>query len=119
VTETTLAKYYSAIDDGRIDEALALLHEKVTFVIVLPTGTRRGQGREHMGGYLAGRGVPDRKHVVLRESSDDGVEFLYGAVTEGPDTTGRFLSAVRLGPDGLIAGYQVTFEPELDLLEDR
>ncbi len=119
MTTTILAQYYSAIDDGRIDDALALLHEKVRFVMVLPTGTRRGQGREDMGGYLRGRGVPDRKHVVLRESRDDDVEFLYGAVTEGPDTTGRFLSAVHLGPDGLVASYQVTFELELDLLEDR
>jgi len=118
VTGTSLSRYYRKIDDGRIDEALALLHEKVSFVIVLPTGTRRGQGREDMGGYLSGRGVPDRRHVVLRESRDDDVEFVYGAVTEGPVTTGRFLAAARLDPDGLVTSYQVTFDLEHDLLED-
>jgi len=118
VTGTTLARYYEAIDDGRLDDALALLHEKVRFVIALPTGARRGQGREDMRGYLSGRGVPDRRHVVLRESHDQDVEFVHGAVTEGPLTTGRFLAAVRLGADGLIASYQVSFDLEHDLLED-
>jgi len=118
VTETTLAKYYKAIDDGLIDDALALLDEKARFVIVLPAGARRGRGRDDMRAYLSGRGVPDRRHVLLRESRDDDVEFVYGAVTEGPVTTGRFLAAARLGPDGLITSYQVTFDLEHDLLED-
>jgi hypothetical protein len=116
--ETTLSRYYRAIDEDRIDEALAMLHEKVGFVIVLPTTARRGRGRADMGGYLSGRGVPDRRHLVLRESRDGDMEFVYGKVTEGPVTTGRFLAAVRLGPDGLIASYQVTFDLEHDLLED-
>jgi len=115
---STLSEYYRAIDEGRIDDALAILDEKVAFVIVLPAGTRRGHGRADMGGYLGSRGVSDRRHVVLRESSDGDVEFLYGKVTDGPVTTGRFLAAVRLGSDGLIASYQVTFDPEHDLLED-
>ena len=101
-----------------IDDALAMLHEKVGFVIVLATKTRRGRGRADMGGYLTGRGVSDRRHVVLRESRDGDMEFVYGKVTDGPVTTGRFLAAARLGPDGLIAGYQVTFDVEHDLLED-
>ncbi len=118
MTETTLAKYYRAIDDGRLDDALALLDEKARFVMVLPSGTRRGQGRGDMRAYLSGRGVPDRRHVLLRESRDADVEFVYGAVTEGAVTTGRFLAGVRLGPDGLITSYQVTFDLEHDLLED-
>ena len=122
MTATTLAKYYGAIDDGRLDDALALLHEKVRFVIALPAGARRGQGREDMRAYLSGRGVPDRRHVLLRESRDHDVEFVYGAVTEGPVTTavttGRFLAAARFGADGLIASYQVSFDLEHDLLED-
>ena len=116
---TTLARYYGAIDDARLDDALALLDEKVRFLMVLPIGVRRGQGRDDMRGYLSGRGVPDRRHVVLRESRHDDVEFVYGAVTEGGVTTGRFLAAVRLGPDGLVTSYQVTFDLEHDLLEDR
>ena len=39
-------------------------------------------------------------------------------VTEGDVTTGRFLSGVRLGADGLIASYQVTFNTEHALVED-
>ncbi len=117
--ETTLSRYYRAIDEGRTDDALAMLDEKIGFVIVLPTGARRGAGREDMRGYLTGRGVPDRRHVLLRASRDGDLELVYGKVTEGPVTTGRFLAAVRIGPDGLIASYQVTFDLEHDLLEDR
>ena len=115
--ETTLARYYRAVDEDRIDDALAMLDPDVRFTIVLPAGTRRGQGRDAMGDYLGGRGVSNRAHVVLRQSRDDDVEFLYGAVTEGATTTGRFLSGVRLGGDGLIASYQVTFETEHVLVE--
>ena len=96
-----------------------MLDEKVRFVIVLPDRSPARPGRAEMGGYLAGRGVSDRAHVVLRESRDDDVEFVYGKVTDGPTTTGRFLArGVRLGPDGLIASYQVTFDLEHVLVED-
>ena len=115
---TTLSRYYRAVDEGRIDDALSMLAEAVRFVILLPTGVRRGQGRAEMGGYLSGRGVPDRAHVVLRESRDGDVEFVYGKVTEGAATTGHFLAAVRLAPDGLVASYQVTFDLDHVLLED-
>ena len=118
MVETTLSRYYRAIDEDRIDDALAMLNEKVSFVIVLPTATRRGHGRTDMGGYLSGRGVPDRKHVLLRESRNGDLEFVYGKVTEGASTTGRFLAAARVGPDGLIASYQVTFDLEHNLMED-
>jgi ketosteroid isomerase-like protein len=115
--ETTLSRYYLTLDDGDIDAALEMLDPDVEFTMVLPAGTRRGKGRAEMGGYLSGRGVPDRAHVVLRESRDDDVEFLYGKVTDGGTTTGRFLSGVRLGADGKIASYQVTFDTEHVLVE--
>ena len=115
--QTALARYYGTLDGGEIDAALELLDPDVEFTIVLPTGTRRGTGRADMGGYLRGREVPDRAHVVLRESRVDDVEFLYGKVTDGGTTTGRFLSGVRLGADGLIASYQVTFDTEHVLVE--
>jgi hypothetical protein len=110
--ETTLSRYYRALDEDRIDDALAMLDADLRFVMVLPTGVRRGAGRADMERYISGRGVPDRRHVVLRESRDDDVEFLYGKVTDGGTTTGRFLSGVRLGADGLIASYEVTFDTE-------
>ena len=97
MVETTLSRYYRALDEGRIDDALQMLDPDVRFVMVLPAGTRRGHGRDEMGGYLGGRGVPDRAHVVLRQSRDDDVEFLYGRVTDGGATTGRFLSGARVG----------------------
>jgi hypothetical protein len=118
VSETTLARYYRTIDEGRISDALDMLHPDFRFVMVLPAGVRRGHGRAEMGDYLGGRGVPDRAHVVLRQSRDDDVEFLYGKVTDGGTTTGRFLSGARLGADGLIASYEVTFDAEHVLVED-
>ena len=117
MSRTTLSLYYRAIDEGRIPDALAMLDPDVRFVMVLPAGARRGHGRADMEAYLSGRGVPDRAHVVLRESRDDDVEFLYGKVTEGGSPTGRFLSGVRLGADGLIASYEVTFDTEHVLVE--
>ena len=116
--ETTLRRYYRAIDEDRIDDALAMLDPDVSFVMVLPAGPRRGTGRADMAAYLTGRGVPDRAHVTLRESREGDVEFFYGKVTDGGVTTGHFLSGVRLGPDGLIASYQVTFDTEHVLVEE-
>ena len=115
--ETTLSRYYATLDAGRIDEALQLLDPGVRFVMVLPAGIRRGHGRDEMGAYLGGRGVPDRAHVVIRQSRDDDVEFLYGRVTDGGNTTGRFLSGARVGEDGLIVSYEVTFDTEHVLVE--
>jgi len=117
MAETTLSRYYRALDEDRIDDALAMLDPEIRFVMVLPAGTRRGQSRADMGTYISGRGVPDRRHVVLRESRDGDVEFLYGKVTDGGVTTGRFLSGVRIGADGLIASYEVTFDTEHVLVE--
>ena len=114
---TTLSTYYRALDEDRIDDALAMLDPDVRFVMVLPAGVRRGHGRADMEAYISGRGVPDRAHVVLRESRDDDVEFVYGKVSDGGTTTGRFLSGVRLGADGLIASYEVTFDTEHVLVD--
>jgi hypothetical protein len=114
----TLARYYDALDEGRIDDALQMLDPDVRFVMFLPAGVRRGHGRDEMGAYLGNRGVADRAHVVLRQSRDGDVEFVYGRVTDGGATTGRFLSGVRVGADGLIASYEVTFDTEHVLVED-
>ena len=117
MAETTLLRYYRALDDGRIDEALQLLDPDVRFVMVLPAGVRRGHGRDDMGSYLGNRGVADRAHVVLRQSRDGDVEFLYGMVADGGTTTGRFLSGARVTANGLIASYEVTFDTEHVLVE--
>jgi len=117
MAETTLSTYYRALDEGRIDEALQMFDPDVQFVMVLPAGTRRGRGRDEMRAYLVARPVPDRLHVVLRQSRDDDVEFVYGRVTDGGTTTGRFLSGVRVGANGLIASYEVTFDTEHVLVQ--
>src|SRR5215208_5794722 len=98
--DTTLARYYRALDEDRLDDALAMLDPEVRFVMVLPSGVNRGKGRGDMDAYLRGRGVPDRVHVVLRQSQDGDAEFVYGKVTDGGTPTGRFLSGVRIGADG-------------------
>ena len=118
MTETALGRYYRAIDEDRIDDALAMLDPDVRFLMVLPSGARRGQGRADMDGYLRGRGVPDRRHVAVRQTRDGDVEFFYGRVTESNATTGRFLSGARLGSGGLITSYEVTFDTEHVLVED-
>ncbi|MFL6172396.1 MAG: nuclear transport factor 2 family protein [Marmoricola sp.] len=116
--DTTLSRYYRALDEDRFDDALAMLDADLRFMIVLPTQVRRGQGRDAMRSYIGARGVPDRVHHLLRQSVDDDVEFFYGKVTDGGTPTGRFLAGARLGTDGLIASYQVTFDLEHVLVED-
>lgn len=94
-----------------------MLDEQVRFVITLPSAPYRGHSRADMGRYLAGRGAPDRRHLILREARDSGVEFVYGKVTDAGTTTGHFLAAARLAPDKLISSYQVVFETEHVLLD--
>jgi len=115
---TTLARYYRALDAGHIDAALAMLDEALDFAMVLPAGVRRGHSRADMDAYLGGRGVADRVHVVLRETREQDLEFVYGKVADGGTTTGRFLSGARIGADGMIASYQVTFDTEHVLVAD-
>ncbi len=60
-----------------------------------------------------------RRHVPLRESVAGDLEFVYGKVVEDErTTTGHFLASVRVGDDGLITAYQVSFDTELSLLPD-
>lgn len=113
---SVLPDYYAAIDDGRLQDAVALLDESVTFAMHLPSGTRRGEGREAMMEYLSRRPPVERRHHVLRSSAEDGLEFAYGKVTDDGAVTGYFLSAVALDVHGHIASYQVTFDVELGLL---
>jgi hypothetical protein len=118
MSDTTLTRYYRALDEDRIDDALAMLDPDIGFTMVLPSGVKRGHGRGDMDAYLRGRGVPDRAHVILRQSRDGDVEFVYGKVTDGGIPTGRFLSGVRIGAGGLVESYQVTFDTEHVLVED-
>lgn len=114
---TTLVQYYAAVDAGDLDTAMSLVSPDVRFAILLPGRDVRGQGREGLLDYLAGRGAVVRRHVPRRESVSEDLEFVYGAVVEDSmTTTGHFLAAARVGEDGLITGYQVAFDPDLALL---
>lgn len=115
--DTTLVKYYAAVDADDFDTAMSLVSPDVRFAILLPGRDVRGEGRQGLIDYLSGRGDVVRRHVPRRESVSDDLEFVYGAVVEDDlTTTGHFLAAARVGEDGLITGYQVAFDPDLALL---
>jgi len=118
VTSTALSQYYAAVDAGDFDTATSLLHPEVRSAILLPSGPIRGEGRQALRDYLSGRGEVVRRHVLLRETAADGLEFAYGAVYDGDTRTGHFLAAVGIGADGLVTAYQVAFDPDLALLPD-
>jgi hypothetical protein len=114
---TSLEQYYASVDAGDIDRAMTLVAPDVSFAILLPDTAVRGTGRQGLIDYLDGRGEVVRRHVVLRSSRDGNLEFVYGKVVEDDrTTTGHFLAAAHLDGAGLIAGYQVSFDPEPGLL---
>jgi hypothetical protein len=108
-----LAHYYSTLDDGRIADAVALLHEKVRYGMFLPGAVGRGSGREDMRAYLESRPPVQRKHLLLSTSRDGDMEYVYGAVTDNGNTTGHFAAVAHVDAAGLIDAYQVTFDAEL------
>jgi hypothetical protein len=117
VEDVTLTRYYRHVDAGEIDEAMQLVAPDVRFVILLPGRDVRGDSRQGLVDYLAGRGEVARRHVPLRTAVSDDLEFVYGAVVEDDSTTtGHFLASVHLGDERLITAYQVAFDPELALL---
>lgn len=115
----TLTRYYAHVDAGEMDAAMAMVAPQVTFAIVLPGGAVRGNDRAGLLGYLSGRGEVVRRHVPLRVARAEDMEFVYGAVVEDDaTTTGHFLAAVRVDDQGLIAAYEVAFDPEHGLMTD-
>lgn len=116
LSDSTLVTYYARIDSGDLDSGLELLTPDVAFAILLPGNSVRGENREGVRSYLEGRGPVDRRHVPTHASREGELEFVYGAVVEdGVTITGHFLASARITDDGLIAGYQVAFDPELGL----
>ena len=112
-TPSTLVQYYQRVDAGEIDTAMELVAPDVTFAIVLPGAALRGNDRSGLVDYLSRRGDVVRRHVPQRTAVAEDAEFVYGAVVEDDTTTtDHFLAAVRLDADGLIAAYQVAFDPE-------
>ena len=87
--------------------------------MVLPgrrTPRRRAERHGHLLCTAAASRTAGTSCCASRATTD--VEFLYGKVTDGGVTTGRFLSGVRLGAEGLIASYEVTFDTEHVLVDD-
>lgn len=115
--DAQLARYYATLDDGRIADAVSLLHENVRYAMFLPGAVGRGAGREDMRAYLESRPPVQRKHVLLRTARDGDTEFIYGAVTDNGTTTGHFAAVAHVDADGLIDAYQVTFDLELVVVQ--
>jgi hypothetical protein len=112
-TDTRLGRYYGTLDEGRIEDAVALLHEHVRYGMFLPGSVGRGSSRKDMQVYLESRPPVQRRHVLLRSSVDRDAEFVYGAVTDNGNVTGHFAAVAHVDADGLIDAYQVTFDLEL------
>ena len=118
--ESVLLRYYTAVDAGDLPAALSLVDDNAPIAMTLPSGTNRGVGPEGLRKYLAGRGDIDRRHVPIRVSVGDDVEFIHGSVLEnGTTTTGHFLAAVSLTKAGLIGSYQVVFDAEFSLFPTK
>lgn len=111
-----MAKYYAAIDGGRLHDAVAMLADDVQFAMVLPGGERRGGSQSDMLEYLSSRPQVNRKHWLLRVAADEDMEFGCGAVADNDHTTGFFVSAMHIDPNGRIDRYQVTFIPDFAVL---
>lgn len=120
MTELSLLRYYRALDAGDLDAALALMAPDISFVMAIPGALHRGCDRAGIGAYLTGRGDVVRRHAPLRWSRDRDLEFVYGAVVEDESrVTGHYLAAARTNPDGTLASYHVSFDPEIVLLAEE
>ncbi|MGI5452758.1 nuclear transport factor 2 family protein [Streptomyces sp. CA-249302] len=112
-----LREYMARMDGQDPEKALELLEPGFRFLISLPSGQHAGTSREAFADYIAGRNAVDRRHEIVRYMVDGDVETAYGFVVDAGVTTGAFLSAVRVSPAGLMAGYQSFFTPDFDLVD--
>ena len=113
-----MREYMAALDDSQPDAALALMDERLQFLLALPAGTVRGTSKADYVAYLAGRQAPpDRRHVIQRFAVDGDVELAYGVVTEGGRIAGAFQSCARVTPQGLMLRYLSLFDPVFALVD--
>jgi ketosteroid isomerase-like protein len=111
-------EYMACLDAGDGEGALALMHPDLTYLLALP-GTRvTGTSKEQYRAYVSGRAAPaDRVHHIERFLSGDDFEVVYGFVSEGEgNIKGSFMSAGRIGDDGLILSYESYFDTAFSLL---
>jgi hypothetical protein len=123
MTETPfLHAWFEIMDSDTPERVLDLITDDFEMSIQFSKG--EGQSAEFLGdraglvAYLEQREKSVLVHHITEGARVGDVEFLYGKVTDGGVTTGRVLSGVRLGDDGLIASYEVTFDTEHVLVED-
>jgi hypothetical protein len=108
-----LLEYMALMDSEDPTQALGQLDPQINFLLALPGNAVRGSSREDFANYIAGRRPNKRVHHVIKHHLDGDVEFVYGVVTEQGVTTGAFLSAARLSPDGKIIRYHSSFDTDL------
>ncbi|GHH25455.1 nuclear transport factor 2 family protein [Streptomyces lanatus] len=112
-----LRAYMARMDGHDPEKALELLEPEFRFLIALPSGERTGESKADFAAYIAGRDAVDRVHEIVRSSVDRDLETVYGFVVEAGTTTGAFLSAAVISPNGLMARYQSFFTPVFHLVE--
>lgn len=108
--------YYSTLDSGDLAAAVEMLAPDVEFVMILPSGTNRGSGRDAMLTYLTARPPVDRKHNLLSVADDGDLQFAHGSVTDAGRVTGYFVGAMHLDGAGLVDRYQVSFDADFALV---
>ncbi|MFZ2175051.1 MAG: nuclear transport factor 2 family protein [Rhodococcus sp. (in: high G+C Gram-positive bacteria)] len=112
-----LLRYYAALDRSDAAAALGMVEPDVAFTLTLPGAVTRGRGPDDLRAYIDNRGTTERRHVPLRATRTDDVEFVYGAVTESGNVTGHFSATARVTDAGRIAAYLVVFDPEARVVE--
>ncbi|MFE5812860.1 nuclear transport factor 2 family protein [Streptomyces sp. NPDC056479] len=112
-----LREYMARMDGQDPEKALELLEPGFRFLIALPNGERSGESKDDFAAYIAGRNAVDRVHEIVRSSVDQDLETVYGFVVDGGTTTGAFLSAAVVSPNGLMARYQSFFTPVFHLVD--
>lgn len=98
------------LDSPTPERAMELVEDDVSFLLVLPNGPVSGSTREELWDYVARRPAVVRVHHVMRETTADDLEVVYGYVTDDDVETGAFLASVHLSPAGKMQRYLVYFD---------
>lgn len=107
-----LARYYTALDAGAMDEAAAQFAPAAVYVrpalVPGPGGLRAlvaVEGREAIRAWFAERGRRPTWHEITAAARDGDRVYVEGAVNGQGGPTQLFLATATLAPDGLIARY--------------
>ncbi|MET7526098.1 nuclear transport factor 2 family protein [Streptomyces sp. NPDC005248] len=114
---SVLPTYMARMDSEDPEQALELVVPDFRFLIALPGREATGRSKDDFAAYIAGRNAVGRVHKILRHSSDDDLETVYGMVIESGKSVGSFLSAAVVTPEGRMARYQSYFTTTYDLID--